>query len=78
MAGASAQVGSPKSCLVLKWSQGDFWERLGLMFISNRTIEDLTATRLLEVVERYDAGDTSITVDEYDDAIETLDEMGCA
>lgn len=35
-----------------------------------------TATELHELVERFDNGDTTVTVDQYDDAIEQLEEMG--
>ncbi len=37
---------------------------------------NLTVTELLEIVERFDAGDTTVTVDQYDAAIEELDELG--
>lgn len=37
---------------------------------------ELTVTELHEIVARFDNGDTSVTVDQYDDAIEQLDELG--
>lgn len=48
------------------------------MLISHPESTEPTAAALISLVERYDAGDTSVTIDQYDDAIETLDEMGLA
>ena len=36
----------------------------------------LTVPELHDLVARYDSGDPTVTVDQYDAAIETLDELG--
>ena len=39
-------------------------------------VESGEFTAELDIVARFDAGDPGVTLDEYDDAIEVLDEKG--